>query len=190
MDHNAIDLAMAAYKAAAEDLDAAEKRLVAARDALVAALNLWPSGATQPERRAPTLRAVPSRPKVAAKASGPRPISTEGPWSPADAKAVALALDGYGTVLGQIISEGGAVDRHRLPSTVEGEFISTTGSAVSAALAAMRSKARKRGLRSDFIAERDTRIVVDPGFVTAYRAWMEPHREPRAHRVAVDSGAA
>lgn len=203
---NAIDKAFAEYKTAMSGFEAAERRVLDAKAALLRALDVWPAGATpapgdaaksvgriapaSKPKASPAPKAPPSKPASAPMPTRPVAASAPAvatPWTAAEAKATVFALGAYEAVVGAIVAAGGSVPVNAMPSCVEGQTLAVSG--VAAACNGMRQKARKRGARSDFIGERAGRVVLDPGFVAAYRAWMEPHREERALRSAIDPGA-
>lgn len=108
-----------------------------------------------------------------------------GAWTPEMAKRLGDALGAYGSVVGQIIGAGGSVPVGSVPRADDSGAMMSVIS-VSAACGSIRAKARKAGLPDGFIRESAGRVVIDPGLVTAWRAWMEPHREERSLRSAVN----
>ena len=129
-----------------------------------------------------------AKPKSAPVAS-PKPAPVQrapvgGSWTPEMAARLGDALGAYGSVVGQIIGAGGSAPVDRVPRA-DGEGVMSPIS-VSGTLATMRGKARARGLPDAFIRESAGRVVIDPGLVTAWRQWMEPHREERSLRSAIN----
>jgi hypothetical protein len=141
-------------------------------------------------------RAGGAKPAASRPSPAPKPTATPAPkpaprapaapvaWTANMAKSLGDALNLYGSVVGQIIGAGGSVPVDRVPRA-DGEGVMSRIS-VSGTLATMRGKARARGLPDAFIRESAGRVVIDPGLVTAWRAWMEPHREERSLRSAIN----
>lgn len=185
---DAIDRAFAEYKAAVNGFEAATRRMRDAKEALLRALDMWPSGDVPVSSGAakPAARAAPAMRPNATPAPKPAPRAPAAPvaWTANMAQRLGDALNLYGSVVGQIIGAGGSVPVDRVPRA-DGEGVMSRIS-VSGTLATMRGKARARGLPDAFIRESAGRVVIDPGLVTAWRAWMEPHREERSLRSAIN----
>lgn len=138
-------------------------------------------------RGASAPKAAPAKPTAPAAKPAPSLAGTTVGWTADMARRLGDALGAYGSVVGQIVGAGGSALVDRVPRA-NGEGVMSRIS-VSGTLATMRSKARARGLPDTFIGERAGQVVIDPGLVAAWRAWMEPHREERALRSAIDPEA-
>lgn len=176
---DAIEKAVAKYRVAVAEHQAAEVKLTEARAGVVAALGLGAVADSStsnevakpatppvkaPAKPAPKPKAAAApAPKAAAK---PAPV-TAAPWTPVLAKKLLGEIAGGAAVLRAVAKAGGSVAVDQVPRA-DGEGVMGVAS-VSPFLANVRSRARSAGIELPIASQGDGKVTLDPGLCAVLR---------------------
>lgn len=177
---DAIEKAVAKYRVALAERDAAEEKLGAAKAALVLALGLDPaahsSTSSEVSRVAPPSVKPPAKPAPKPKATAapapkaapkPAPAATTAPWTTALAKKLLGEIGGWSVVLREVAAAGGSVPVDKVPRA-DGDGVMGVAS-VGAFLSSVRAKARNAGIDLPIASERARVVSLDPALCAVLR---------------------
>lgn len=176
---DAIEKAVAKYRVAVAEHQAAEVRLTEARAGVAAALGLVAVAdsstsnevakpATPPVKALAKPAPKPKAPAAPAPKPAPKPAAAPAaPWTPALVKKLLGEIAGGASVLRAIAKAGGSVRMDQVPRA-DGDGLMGPAS-VPAMFSGIRGRARSAGIELPIASQGDGKVTLDPGLCAVLR---------------------